>query len=86
VVRPNGITVALPVPWGVTPSDFSPSTVSVLIATSDWSPTLMWRSTVKLTFAVSPANSTLDTLPTLIPETFTSFPGTMPPASVKKAA
>ena len=45
-----------PLPFGVTASDFSPSTVSVLIATSDWSPTLTLRSTVNVTFAASPAS------------------------------
>ena len=84
-MRPNGITFVLPAPCGVTASDFSPSTVSVLIATRDWSPTLTLRSTVNVTLAVSPANSTAETLPTVMPETFTSLPGVMPPASVKKA-
>lgn len=39
VVRPNGITVASFVPFGTTQRDFCPSTVSVLIDASDWSPT-----------------------------------------------
>jgi hypothetical protein len=77
------MTVTLPVPPGVTDSDFWPSTVSVLIATSDWSPTRMSRSTVNVTFAAAPASSTDDTLPTWIPETATSLPGVMPPASSK---
>ena len=63
--------------------DRSPSTVSVRIATSDWSPTLTSRSTVNVTLAVSPASPTPVTLPTLIPDTFTSLPGEIPPASVK---
>jgi len=75
----------MPPPRGVTASDFSPSTVSVLIATSDWSPTLTSRSTVNVTFAASPANSTPVTLPTLMPDTLTSLPGEIPPASVKYA-
>ena len=70
----------------MTASDFSPSTVSVLIATSDWSPTLTSRLTVNVTFAVSPASATPVTLPTLIPDTLTSLPGEMPPASVKYAS
>ncbi len=86
VVRPNGIDVELPVPPGVTDRDFWPSTVSVLIATRVWSPTLTWRSTVNVTLAASPASSTEDTWPTLIPETATSLPGVMPPASVKNAS
>ncbi len=85
-MRPTGIEVTDPLPLGVTASDFSPSTVSVLMATSDWSPTRTLRSTVNVTFAVSPASATLLTLPTLIPDTLTSLPGEIPPASVKNAS
>ncbi|CAM5740409.1 hypothetical protein MAUB1S_01338 [Mycolicibacterium aubagnense] len=84
-MRPNGITVASFVPFGVTQRDFCPSTVSVLIDASDWSPTTIWRSTVKFTFAEVPASSTSPTLPTLMPATRTSLPGVMPPASPKNA-
>ena len=86
VVRPNGIEVTEPAPLGVTARDFSPRTVSVLIATRDWSPTRTSRDTVKVTLALSPASSTPVTLPTLIPETLTSLPGEMPPASLKNAS
>jgi hypothetical protein len=43
----------------------------------------MSRSTVNVTLAASPANSTSVTLPTLMPDTLTSLPGEIPPASVK---
>src|SRR6185312_7040738 len=70
----------------MTANDFSPRIVSVLIDTIDWSPTLTLRLTVNVTLAVSPTNSTPLTWPTLIPDTLTSFPGEMPPASLKYAS
>ena len=86
VVRFNGIVVDSPRPAGVTASDFSPRMVSVLIDTSDWSPSLILGSTVNVTFATSPASPTPFTWPTLIPDTLTSLPGEIPPASAKYAS
>jgi len=59
----------LPEPAGLTAMERSPRMVSVRIAASDWSPTVTWRSTLKLILALSPARLTADTLPTLIPDT-----------------
>lgn len=56
------------------------------MATRDWSPTLILRSTVKPTLALAPDSATSVTLPTVMPETFTSLPGLIPPASLKYAS
>ena len=86
VVRFSGIVVDSPRPAGVTASDFSPRMVSVLIDTSVWSPTLILRSTVKVTLATSPASSTLLHVADFDSRKLTSLPGEMPPASTKYAS
>ena len=72
-----------PSPRGVTSRILVPSTVSVLIAASVRSPSSMPLSTVKSTSTFVPSSWMLETLPTDRPDTCTSLPGLMPPASAK---
>ncbi|KMO67088.1 hypothetical protein MCHUDSM44219_05652 [Mycolicibacterium chubuense] len=86
VVRSNGMAPeSVPSPRGVSSSILVPRTVSVLIAASVRSPRSTVSPTVKSTRTVVPSRATSDTRPTLMPDTRTSLPALMPPASVKNA-
>ena len=87
-VRDTGMTSAdrsVPVPSDSSVSNRCPSSVPVRMWAVVSEPSRTFPFTMNVTSALPSRNATSETVPTLTPETLTSLPGAMPPASVNSA-